>query len=710
MWLVSWSICGVMGASSILDPKLIPKFEHELFVPSAMPCGKSSDTCHYYEIALRQLQVQMLPPSMNLNTTVWAYGSVSNTASFVTPSLPIEAKVGTCVRIKWLNQLVDAKGHFLSHLLPAVDQNLHWANPLGPVDSPAESPVLSSYEGPVPMVPHLHGAHTSEESDGHPLAWFLPAAVNLGSEYAEAGSKYAAYKAQSAHAWERGSAVYEYPNTQPASMLWFHDHTLGMTRLNVYAGAAGTYILRDEPLTNITSAPSDFSSTSPTSSPSLAFVLPAPDIPLVIQDRSFLSSGELYYPLWREETEGFEFAEDFPRYGEAACAGYPSDVKPMVVDEFFGNTILVNGRAWPRLSVSPSRYRFRVLNACNARFLQMSLHRVNHSQSETFFVIGGDGGFLPGIASMTSVLLSPAERLDVIIDFTNYTQGEQLVLRSEGPEWVPTDPLSSGLIMRFDISLPPLAVDPSTPPLELIFPSSSSSLPVLPPSLLSLPVRKVAVLPDTLSKSVRLSVNNSIASLDCYNESIPFFGPISALLGNEDANGEFIGRQFHEQITEQVEVNVLEIWEIHNLSPDNHPMHFHQTHFRVVDRLNLLNRSISSLPEGWETGLKDTVNINPDEITRLLISWERPGLSVWHCHVLEHEDNEMMRPLLVVAASPAGVQSGEPKFLLLIVSLCVAGVLFLSAFVVAVCCFLQRRKQVNPYSTRQSVSTQYNIS
>lgn len=625
------------ASALVLDPYLIPKFENELFIPPLMPQSSSSSTdCDYYEIALRQFEATLLPPSMNLTTTVWGYGSLTEDASFASPSFPIEAFVNKCVRIKWHNQLVDEHNNYLPHVIPAVDQNLHWANPAGPIDSMTPGKPLTSYTGPIPMSPHMHGAHTTEDSDGYPTSWFLPNASNI-DEYHAFGSTFQDHKSKSKYAkdWGQGAAVCEYPNTQPASLLWFHDHALGVTRLNVYAGAAGAYILREEVVSNETN-----------------FLLPQPDIPLVVTDKSFQTNGQLYYPLRRDEGEGFTWAPGFPPYGSPACGGLPNDVKPIYYHEYFGNTILVNGRVWPRLEVSPNRYRFRVLNACNARFLEMALYLEDTQQP--MYVIGGDSGFLPQVAEVKKLLLAPAERLDLILDFNPYQQGSQLVLRTLGPGWVPVDPNTTGFIMRFDVTLPKVDPDPSTDMQHLVLPPS----PGLPPSpvLAGLPVHRVAIMKDQTSASVRISINNSIASLDCAVNHT--FGPLTGLLGSEKPEGGgFMERTFHDEITDIVPMG-MQIWEIHSLSTDTHPIHIHQTHFQVLDRMSRANHSIVHPPESWESGFKDTVIANPGDITRIVISWPRSGLSVWHCHILEHEDDEMMRPLIVLPAPADDASTG----------------------------------------------------
>ena len=238
-----------------LNPNLVPKYQTPLLIPPVMPkagtiVAKGGKNIDYYEISMKQFQQQILPESFP-TTTVWGYGpkvAQDGPQIFNAPSLTIEAKVNRPVRIKWINELLDANGNYLPHLLP-VDQTIHWANPSGDPDGiDMHGHSHDPYLGPVPMVPHLHGAHTHPESDGFPEAWFLPAANDIPAGYATVGTHYEAFRARAeqlyGQAWEPGGAVFQYDNDQPAATLWYHDHTLGMTRLNVYAGPAGFYLLR----------------------------------------------------------------------------------------------------------------------------------------------------------------------------------------------------------------------------------------------------------------------------------------------------------------------------------------------------------------------------------------------------------------------------------------------------------------------------------
>jgi hypothetical protein len=249
-----------------LDPGAVPKYRTPMLIPPVMPRagtitmpgGKPAD---YYEISMRQTSQQILPAGMPA-TTVWGYGAVTKSPTsrglvrfWHAPSLTIESTWKRPARIKWINELVDANGHYRPHLLP-VDPTLHWANPPGGTGGRDMRPTFTEtpgpYTGPVPIVTHLHGAAgVGDESDGYAEAWYLPAATNIPGGYATEGTWYDFFagKANSKFgvAWGPGFVIFQYPNDQRESTLWYHDHALGMTRLNVYAGPAGFFLVRGGP-------------------------------------------------------------------------------------------------------------------------------------------------------------------------------------------------------------------------------------------------------------------------------------------------------------------------------------------------------------------------------------------------------------------------------------------------------------------------------
>jgi FtsP/CotA-like multicopper oxidase with cupredoxin domain len=376
------------------------------------------------------------------------------------------------------------------------------------------------------------------------------------------------------------------------------------------------------------------------------------EIPIAIQDRSFNADGSLFYPNNRAFFEGMRKGQlQIPFIPGSGCTG-PSDVSPIWNPEFFGNTIVVNGRTWPYLEVEQRRYRFRLLNGCNSRFLILKLSRAGLP----FWQIGADGGFLRTPARLDQLLMGPAERADTIVDFTNVPVGTEIVLQNLGPDepfggGVPdddfdiADPSTTGMVMQFRV-VAARSVDLSTPPEALVVPQEAA----LPPSTLN---RRLS-LNETESHTVlvdghpgrghrkRQPANLKLA---CGDPNAVPFGPTAALLGTVTPGGERHPLQWMDAITENPAHGATEVWEIHNFTEDAHPIHIHEVQFEIVERENAAG--IVRPPETWETGSKDTVIAYPDEITRVKATFDRAGQFVWHCHILEHEDNEMMRPYAI---------------------------------------------------------------
>jgi FtsP/CotA-like multicopper oxidase with cupredoxin domain len=638
-----------------LPPASIPKYVTPLVIPPAMPRTDAPPAVKgvdYYEIAVRQFSQHILPQSMGLApTTVWSYGSADHPASFNYPAFTIEAGWRRPVRVKWINQLVDANGDYLPHLL-AVDQTLHWANPPGgPAGTDTDGTDPTPYTGPVPIVTHLHGGHSSDESDGYPEAWYLPAARNIPPGFARTGAFYQRFRAEAqrllGQAWTPGSAVFQYDNDQRAATMWYHDHTLGMTRSNVYAGPAGFYLLRGGPADAV-------GGRLPGPAPALGD--PAGmryyEIPIAIQDRSFDADGSLFYPDSRAFFEGLDPSQlQIPFIPEQACDG-ASDISPIFNPEFFGNTMVVNGKTWPFLEVEQRRYRFRFLNGCNSRFLAL---KFEHPAAEVW-QIGTEGGFLPAPVRINDldvqgigpvILLGPAERADVVVDFANVPVGTAFRLLNlapdepfggfppEDPDDVAADPDTTGQVMQFRV-VAATSVDTSTPPNELV-------LPGIAPLPAATNTREVS-LNEVDSETVLVSTDaDGNIVLDCEGGGGEPFGPKEALLGTL-AGGAGVPLGWDDPITENPAVGATEVWEMHNFTEDAHPIHIHEILFEVVNR-EVIESGAVRAPEPWEFGSrKDTVIAYPGEITRVKTTFDRGGLFVWHCHIVEHEDHEMMRP------------------------------------------------------------------
>jgi spore coat protein A, manganese oxidase len=600
------------------------------------------------EIAMQQFQQQILPSGLP-STTVWGYGSYGDDATFHAPSFTIEATYNKPVRVKWINNLIDKDSkRFLPHILP-VDQTLHWANPPGGAamrDHRGEDP--ESYAGPVPMVTHVHGAHVSDESDGYAEAWFLPPASNIPSGYATEGTWYdhfkTQFKATYGDDWAPGSAIAQYNNDQDATTLWYHDHTLGMTRCNVYAGPAGFYLLRGGPReAHVGALPGPAPKAG--DAPGTKYY----EIPIVIQDRSFNSDGSLFFPSDRAFFEGLTHDQlQIPFIPDGACSGI-SDISPIWNPEFFGNTMMVNGNTWPFLEVEPRRYRIRFLNGCNARFLILKL-----DNDMSFYQIGAEGGFLPAPIRLGELLIAPAERADVIIDFTGQTPGTEIILQNVGPDepyngdsFEPADPATTGQVMQFRVA-PLASVDNSTPPMRLKLPPRHA----LPPATVTRQVSLNELASETVMVAEDPAGNGNIV-LACGPGGEPF-EPREAMLGTVNLNGDMpmgMPMMWMDHITENPATGATEIWEMYNFTMDAHPMHIHQVMFEVVNRqaFDMNSNALGSIipPDPDEAGVKDTVIAYPGQITRVKAKFDIPGLFVWHCHIIDHEDNEMMRPFAV---------------------------------------------------------------
>jgi spore coat protein A len=512
----------------------LQKFLDPLPIPEVLrPSGRFRGS-PLYDIPMTQFRQRL--HSQLPATKLWGYKGVF-------PGPTLEVRRNEAVWVRWINDL--PRHHLLN-----IDTKIHGAH------DPANPDVRT--------VVHLHGGHVPSRSDGYPEAWFTPG----------------------------NSDLYYYPNRQPPTTLWYHDHALGITRLNVYAGLAGLYLIRDEPeeKLNLPRGPHE--------------------IPLVIQDRRFTEDGQLQYPHhWM----------------------------PM----FFGNTALVNGRIWPFLEVEPRKYRFRFLNASNSRFYNLKLVGYHDKAGAidlnlpgpAFYQIGSDGGFLPspvllndpGNIGSPRLLLAPAERADVVIDFARYA-GKSLALHNN----------ARAPFRGLDV------------PLRDEAPLSQIMLFRIKPG----PVSDASSLPSRLRPVPRLKPETAVLQRDLVlcevlNEK---GNPVKLLL---NGNGWAV------KPTETPILGTTEIWNLINLTGDVHPIHLHSVRFQVLncqqfdvagykEKKKLVFTSAPKQSCLNQVGWKDTVSVNPGEVTRIIARFSGySGLFVWHCHILEHEDNDMMRPLEV---------------------------------------------------------------
>jgi spore coat protein A len=390
---------------------------------------------------------------------------------------------------------------------------------------------------------HVHGAHVQTESDGYPEDTTLPGETN----------------------------VYDYPNHQLPATLWYHDHALGITRLNVMMGLAGFYLIRD-PFEQALGLPSG-----------------ANEIPLAIQDRSFRSDGSLVYPeTWMEH--------------------------------FFGDTLLVNGKVWPYLQVKRGKYRFRVLNGSNSRTYELSL-----SNGATFHQIGSDGGLLPAPVPRTQVTLQPGERADLVLDFAAYPAGTEILLQNDAPAPYP--------------GTPGVGVVPDV--MKFVVTATLGHTAALPATL-----RPIEVLDEADAHEHR--------SFEMRKAADPCTGDTWLING--------LG--WH-HVTEFPVLGDTEVWSFVNRSGVAHPMHMHLVMGQILDRQDFTLVEGEVVPVGTrvppaadEAGWKDTFACPPGQITRVIARFEDyTGLYPYHCHILEHEDHEMMRQFRV---TPAKTRRSDP--------------------------------------------------
>lgn len=594
-----------------IDPNNIPKFKSQLIVPPVyMPKvvkrASSGEVISYnYIVSISEFKEQILPEGFPM-TIVFGYGSrvfnkvtgkiINNFKS--APGATFEAVRGITMNVQWIN---DLNGY---NRLP-VDPTLHWADPnnigmVEPSSVPPFPPGLAKAQIPVPIVTHIHGGENSSIFDGHPDAWFTSGENKVGSEFI--------------------TSLYRYPNKQNSATLWYHDHSLGITRLNVVMGLAGFYIIKDP--------------NNPLDIPGKVLPDKKHEIPLVIQDRTFNMDGSFYFPN----------------------VGINPDEHPYWQPEFFGNTIVVNGKAWPNLNVDRQEYRFRVLNGSNARF-----YNFKFSNDMEFFQIGSDGGYLERPVKLKSILIAPGERVDILVDFSKILPGKKLILQNTAnapfPSGESPDPDTVGSIMQFTVT-----------------------------GCITHPKAK---LPKKLNNIPKLTRDGAKRTLVLY-EVMGKNGPLEILLN---------GQKWSAPVSEDPVVGSTEEWEIVNLTGDTHPIHLHLVQFQILNRQSFKVDDYSTkwlelngepplnhptivlptegysigepiLPEENEAGWNDTIRANPGEITRLIIRFApqyaasdmvKPGVNlfpfnpssgpgyVWHCHILDHEDNEMMRPLKIVS-------------------------------------------------------------
>ncbi len=662
------------GAQVLLPGATIPKFVDplpvagDITVVDATAAGLNGAT---FPIAAHEIRAQILPTTMANQCGPGKLDSASSTYGYMTTGDdPLQVRRSYLGPVVVAERGVTAKPQYFNNLpvqgvvqtnMP-IDMTLDWANPLGinclPVNGNYTNPTcgIIPYIGPIPIATHLHGGEVAPAFDGGPDAWFTSNNI-IGPGYP--------------------GPVYTYPNAQQESTIWFHDHALGMTRLNVYAGLAGLWPIFDPANTRIHRIMPKFSKY---------------DIPLIIQDRSFDTNCEIFYNV--------------------ASNPQPNPtVHPFWIPEFIGDTIVVNGKTWPYLDVEPRQYRFRYVNGSNARFYELTFREVKVRRDGTERVlptalpqlaIATDDGYLENATGTQMIVIAPGERYEVIFDFSAFAPGTIINMMNSARTPYPGGGTVvkdlTDTVMRFRVNQPLSAVPDTT-----IADGTR--------------IRQGQILPIVNKHNPR---RGSITRQLTLNEVSSGLGPLELVINNSKFNKAGILPGTTTPFARETELPAIgdtEIWEIINISADAHPMHLHLTSFQILDRTpfrlnrwvtnydglllangiapgegppnpynimnldgaiggnpaisNFLKLNLRRGPEPYEMGWKDTVIAYPGEVTRIAVRWATtdapigstgPGVNtypfnptvltngvgyVWHCHIVDHEDNEMMRNYVV---------------------------------------------------------------
>ncbi len=690
---------------------VLKKFTQELrapgVIPVALPDGSVSQgrtIADHYTFDINEFKDQLHPDLPA--TTLWGYNPTR--ALGVAPGAPVTqkhlggiivAQRGKPVQITFRNNLPK------EHILP-LDTTI-----LGAGIDPSTGLKATANRTSI----HLHGGLVPWISDGGPFA-FWDAQGNRGPTFI--GNQVL----RPGQAVPLNEAEYYYPNNQSARLAWYHDHSMGITRLNAYAGNASAYIIRDAfegMLVKFFGLPKFVENGGR-------------ELPLVFQDKIFQNGvvpdstrpfpgsetaqgkGNLWYP--------YEYDEN--RWGPSTAPAVS------VVPEMFGDTMLVNGTAYPKATVDPRRYRFRVLNACQARVLNLQLYEELSDGVPDFtkpgpnwVVIGTEGGFLAKVVSVPSggklitsrdplgnrfvvdpgnpggsLISAPGERLDVVVDF-NGQAGKKYILFNDAPGPYPSGAIENdypnvdgigdtSVLMRFEVKAdsPAMAKDtlfwvPLMPlagfPGSLIDPPLAGPVPTAPAHTLSWLTTTPAPLPIPTRPGV------TVRQLTL-NEGLDSNGRLIQMLGTNVATapGDF-SRPYGDPkdplslATETPSAGATEVWQIANLTGDTHPIHFHLVNAQILSRqtfdvLPYMNAAPGQAitptfngpargPEATEFGWKETIRMHPGEVTTVIMKFNLPKVPfavppsprtggneyVWHCHILEHEEHDMMRTLVV---------------------------------------------------------------
>ncbi len=616
-------------AAKLSDPASQPKFVE--IVPNALNPGFkfAPDAIGDYTVGVgptRQYTGLVNRSGRPVATNVFGYGQ---DGEYTWPGKTFEVRSGDRDTIvNWENNLFGIK----EHLLP-VDTSLHWAYSLDGYEQ------YTIANAGVPIIVHLHGGHSDFQFDGNPEFFFNPGASVVGPQWAGVPGGF--------------TNEFHYDNSVAAGNLWYHDHALGITRLNVYAGMAGFYFVRDD---QDTGQPDN-----PVGLPAFPY-----EMALAIQDRMFFKGGKLFYPALPPDP----FWDDFIT-GEGLSNG---DVpKPSALAEFFGDHMVVNGKIWPKADVEPRHYRLRLLNGCDSRFLVVRFRAVGVNAIDLegagdplpFHVIGSDQGLATTPTETETLVFEPGGRYDVVIDF-GQAEGTRVIMENIGGDAPFGGSFGDDLaeedlfpnrqtdrIMAFDVTASMSGVE------------DAFSAAAIAASPTAYPGNNNTV--DEIRRVALFEGN------DEYGRLQPLLGTAEPTV---DAEGTIVNGAiaWHSPATERPAVNATEIWEIYNATGDAHPIHLHLVNFQILDRQEFdadvveqpllqhngteglgfrlenisLGAEVGPLEGYVENAPKDMVTALPGQVVRIKTTFDKPGRYVWHCHILSHEDHEMMRVLQII--------------------------------------------------------------
>jgi spore coat protein A, manganese oxidase len=588
---------------------------------------------------------------------------------------------------------------------------------------PNDLTILGANQGNNRTAVHFHGGLVPWISDGGPFDWWDP----LGTH----GASFLNNQVLNPTA-APNEAEYYYPLNQSARFGWYHDHAYGITRINAYSGIASGLIIRDgfelnlinQGLPNYIEAGGN-------------------EIPLIIQDKIFVGPNiSLVDPTWSAVSSAttpgslwYAHIYERNRWKLNSNAGggsikNPPLPDPSIIPEFFGDTMLVNGTTFPKVTVQARRYRLRLLNACNARFLNLQFYVSDGTPNgitlnaagnplntaalldptgtpgatANILQIGTEGGFLPQPAAIPtnvpfnpvtftgSLIVAPAERPDLLVDFSQYA-GKSIIVYNDAPAPFPVGDPRNDYFPLWNVKgnpvngLTPAGFGPNTRVLmrfDVVSASGAPDLPLTITTATDLRAGNDPLFNLPLVGGVPTAPAGVFVRPLTLNENFDAYGRLQQLLGTNVplvSPSAGFGRGYTDPATEVITLDPLtgtktEVWEIYNTTADVHPMHFHLVNVQLINRQAFQNfngtatfKALPTPPNANETGWKETVMMYPGTVTRIIMTFDLAGAAiktaagttiptpssprtggneyVWHCHILEHEEHDMMRPLIV---------------------------------------------------------------